>query len=63
MGCNCKMCESILAILIVVFALWPTPWSQWIVVIAGALLLIHSFACKNCKMCSEHEMMSKKKKR
>jgi hypothetical protein len=63
MGCNCKMTESILAILIVVFALWMTPWSQWIVVIAGAVLLIHSLACKSCKMCGEHEEMKSKKKR
>ncbi len=62
MACNCKVTESILAILIIVFALWMTPWSQWIVVIAGVVLLIHSFACKNCMMMDD-ERMSKKKRR
>ena len=62
MGCNCKVTESILAILIIVFSLWMTPWSQWIVVIAGVVLLIHSFTCKNC-MGMDNEMMSKKKRR
>lgn len=63
MGFNCKVYESILAILIVVFALWITPWSQSIVVIAGVILLIHSFTCKKCGMCTEHEEMKSKKKR
>ncbi len=62
MGCNCKVTESILAILIIVFALWMTPWSQWIVVIAGVVLLIHSFACKSCAG-MDNEMASKKKRR
>ena len=49
----CKSwCEAILAVVIIVFALWPN-WigpmaSQWIVVIAGIVLLIHSFTCKKC---------------
>lgn len=45
----CKSwCELILAVVIIVFALWQTSVSQWIVVIAGIVLLIHSFTCKTC---------------
>lgn len=51
MGCNCRTTELILAIVIIVFALWVTAWSQWVIVIAAVLLLIHSHSCKNCKTC------------
>jgi len=45
----CKSwCEAILAIVILVFAFWQTAYSQWIVVIAAVVLLIHSFTCKKC---------------
>ena len=45
----CKSwCELIIAIVVIVFALWQTPISQWILVIAGIVLLIHSFTCKVC---------------
>ena len=49
----CKSwCEAILAIIILVFALWPqllgVTVSMWIVVIAAIILLIHSFMCKKC---------------
>jgi hypothetical protein len=50
MGCNCKWCETVLAIVIIVFAFWETVASQWIVVIAAILLLIHAWSCKNCAM-------------
>ena len=41
-------CEAILAIIILVFALWQTVYSDWIVIIAAIILLIHSFTCKKC---------------
>ncbi len=45
----CKSwCEAILAIVVIVFALWQTAYSQWVLVIAGVVLLIHSFTCKSC---------------
>ncbi len=45
----CKSwCELIIAIVVIVFALWQTTYSQWIVVIAGIVLAIHSFTCKKC---------------
>lgn len=49
----CKSwCEAIIAIVILVFALWPilvgAEISKWIIVIAAVVLLIHSFTCKKC---------------
>jgi len=46
----CKSwCELIIAIVIIVFALWDAmAYSKWIVVIAGIVLAIHSFTCKKC---------------
>ena len=45
----CKSwCETILGIIIIVFALMPQEWAKWVVVIVAAMLIIHSFACKAC---------------
>ena len=45
----CKSwCELIIALIVIIFALWETTYSKWIVVIAGIVLLIHSFTCKKC---------------
>lgn len=42
-------CEAILALVILVFALWDTwIYSKWIVVIAAIVMIIHSFTCKKC---------------
>ena len=46
MGCNCKITELILAIIIIVFVWWQTTWSGWIITIAAALLIIHAVSCK-----------------
>ncbi|MAG38261.1 hypothetical protein CMI45_02660 [Candidatus Pacearchaeota archaeon] len=51
MSCNCKTTESILAILIIVFAFWETSYSMWVVVIAAALILIHALKCGRCYSC------------
>ncbi len=49
----CKSwCELLVALVVIVFALWDTMvYSKWIVVIAGVVLLIHSFTCKKCFAC------------
>ncbi|MEK6854757.1 MAG: hypothetical protein AABX73_00885 [Nanoarchaeota archaeon] len=57
----CKSwCELIIAIVVIIFALWQTDYSQWILVIAGIALAIHSFTCKKC---FTKEMAVAKKKR
>jgi len=47
----CKSwCELIVAIVVIVFG-WPgliNWYNNWILVGAGVVLLIHSFACKKC---------------
>jgi hypothetical protein len=56
----CKSwCELVVAILVIVFALWETQYSQWILVALGVILAIHSFACKKCFMCGDGVATSK----
>ncbi|MBI3333894.1 hypothetical protein HYZ97_00190 [Candidatus Pacearchaeota archaeon] len=63
MNCNCQVTEVILAIVIIVFALWSSlAWGKWVVVIAAALLLIHALKCNNCRL-PEAGMASSRKKR
>ena len=58
MGCNCKLTEIIIALVVIVFALWETTYSQWIVVIAALALIVHALKCKNCGVCESHAGMS-----
>ena len=58
----CKSwCEFITGAIVIIFALWETSYSKWILVIAGALLLWHSFGCDRCY--GEVKMASKRRKR
>ena len=41
-----KLCGLITGILIIVFAIWQTAYSKWILVILGVLLLLHPFISK-----------------
>ena len=62
----CKSwCELILGVLIIIFALWQTAYSQWIIIILAAVLIIHSFTCKKCfnRMGMNKEMMVKTSRR
>ena len=60
----CKSwCEFIIAIVVIVFALWTTMYSQWILVIAGIILAIHSFSCKKCFGMHKMEMSTSSKGR
>lgn len=53
----CKSwCEAALGIVILVFALWPTTYSNWVIIIASAILIIHSFSCKTCFSGKMHSM-------
>lgn len=69
MGCNCKWCELVIAIVILVFTFWQTTASKWIIAIAAIVLILHSFMCKSCMMCEDHKggmaktSSSKKKRR
>lgn len=51
--CNCRWTEFVLAIIILVFTIWPTQIfpsmaSMWIVIVAAALLLLHSIFHHRC---------------
>lgn len=63
MNCNCQWTETILAIVILVFAFWTVSWSQWIIAIAAIVLLLHAWMCKSCMMCREHTSKPSKRKR
>ena len=50
---NCGWIQTVLAVLILVFAIWPTQIfsatvSTWIVIVSAVLLLIHAVICKKC---------------
>ena len=56
---GCRWLEAILAVVIIVFAYWPTMiwtnpmWSEWVVIVSAALLLLHALFCMKCKgVCS-----------
>lgn len=53
MGCNCKVTEIIIGILILVFTWWTTDYSGWIVTILAVILIIHALTCKKCGACIE----------
>ena len=48
----CKSwCEAILGIVIIVLSFVPNSpanWADWVILIAGVVLLVHSFICKSC---------------
>ena len=59
----CKSwCEAILGVIILIFALWITAYSKWIVAIAAIVLILHSFMCKGCFGSHEMAMKMGKKK-
>ena len=62
----CKSwCELILGAVIIIFALWEVSYSRWVIIIAAAILIIHSFTCKKCfnKMGMGKDMMPKASRR
>ena len=64
-NCNCRWTELVLAVVILVFTLWPTQIfsatvSWWLVIIAAAILLLHAIfhhRC-HCSMCMSGETMA-----
>ena len=41
---------AILSIIIIVFALWETVYSKWIIAAAAIIILLACWACKSCDM-------------
>ena len=50
MTVNCKYVEIVLGTAIILFAWWQIGASQWIITIAGALLILHALKCDNCRV-------------
>jgi len=69
MNCNCKWVELVLAVVILVFTIWPSQIlsagiSWWLVVIAAVLLIVHSLFCSKCNgICAGMMAKSSRKKK
>jgi hypothetical protein len=75
MDCKCKHCNTILAIVILIFSFWSVNWtswltSKWIIVVAAVLILLHGIKCVHCgdgscdaKMPAKKSKKAKKKKK
>ena len=72
MYCKCNWTETIIGIVILIVALWPDlvgdKLSNWVLILAAILLILHAWTCNGIKMCSENismknTAMKKKKKR
>ena len=59
MGCNCKNVNAILGLIIIVFS-FVSFYSQWIIVIAAALIIVHALKCDKVS-CDMPEDKKKKK--
>ena len=67
MDVNCRWIEGVLAVLILVFVIWPTQIfsatvSWWIVIVSAVLLLVHSLSCYNCNGLCVGMMKGKKRR-
>jgi hypothetical protein len=54
-------CEFIIGLVILVFALWQTTYSKWIVVLGAIVLMLHSCMCKSCFACETTTSMASSK--
>ncbi|MBI2628807.1 hypothetical protein HYW74_01860 [Candidatus Pacearchaeota archaeon] len=62
MKCNCSIGNIVLAAIILIFALWDTTYSQWIIIIASVLLIIHELWHKHSWSSMPERMPAKKKR-
>ena len=66
MNHNCRWCEVVLILLIVIWTLWTNLFgisSKWVVLIAAIILLIHELGCKSCPMSIKSAPKKKAKKK
>lgn len=50
----CKSwCEVVLGAIILVFAFLNSSYSNWVIIVAAIILILHSFTCDKCFMKSE----------
>ena len=60
--CNCKATEIVVALVVLVFSFYQTTYSNWVVIVAAAVLLIHGLGCKDI-VCGASAKPKAKKKR
>lgn len=58
---NCMSGHFVLAILVIVFALWQTAASKWILLAIGIIMLLHSLGCSSCKVPEKPKAKPKRK--
>ena len=67
MKCNCMVTELIIGILILIFAIWPAllgpAISNWIVIIAAIILILHALLHKKRGMNMSENIASKARKK
>ncbi len=53
-----KIAGVILGAIVIIFALWETMVSMWILIIVGVIIIIHAFMCKCCSegVCETEDM-------
>jgi len=63
MNCKFNWVDSILAVIIIIFAYMGSPSSRWVIIIAAVILLLHAIMFKKDKMCDETMEMEKSNKK
>jgi general stress protein CsbA len=56
-----KWVMALLPLIVLVFAIWETAYSNWIIIIAAVLMLLHSLGNHDC--CSTDSVKAKKPKK
>jgi len=61
---NCRFVEVVLGIVVIVFAfLKDLYYSQWIIISAAILLLLHSATCSACGISIPEDILSPRRRR
>ena len=46
---GCSTWEALFSVIIIIFTIWnDLSYSQWVVLTAAVLLLVHALSCKHC---------------
>lgn len=67
MYCNHKVSETLLGVIILIFAIFPAllgnDLSNWIIIIAAIALIIHAWICSHSRSHASYEETKPKKRR
>lgn len=60
MSCNCSLTEKIIGALVILVAWWnPLGYTEWVLTVLGAVLIIHALKCNACKMPANNIVVKK----